>query len=353
MLFSFIKSNFSYRRGISCNATGSNPFEVRRVKDGFTYDRETWPLELVNKLNQMYGPALSRCTDAQQVEIIVNGFLDGENYAQRSDGRYWKELTETDENSNSSLQDNDPRNRQIDYASVFQRYSTSNSQGQNIQPNTLVVAGDFTVFEPPTDSEKWITIESESYIPSREEFIVQAFKVDFPHLTSVDTLEKIGNLSSRSPALSEWLARNQALYAIDAEVPLWASNFIPATQLKSIQSSLKAKGTILKECALERERLANQYQEALRAVNERQKIDLGRLQNKNYVMAFSADSSTMPLSVQLAIENFTPTSNTEGPQKRAYAKELLTQWRQHLLYKVHSSGGQFDVQNYIDEMALK
>lgn len=206
-------------------------------------------------------------------------------------------------------------------------------------------------FEPPTNSDGWFTIGSESYQPDKETFIVERFQKDFPHLSKIDSMEGIGALASRSPKLSQWLNKANLDYSLEAEVPLWAKDIIEPKKLKDIQINITQLNTIERKRSERLNKAASNYKAECEKINKEQDNEASKVSNQNIILAFTANSTTLPLTIQLAIENYTP-ADSEAPTKKTYARELLLQWRKQLLTRVIKDSN-FNVKDFIDQNSLK
>lgn len=50
-----------------------------------------------------------------------------------------------------------------------------------------------------------------------------------------------------------------------------------------------------------------------------------------YARVISMNTTELPLTLQLAIENFTPANDVNSPNKKAYARELLIRYKLELI----------------------
>lgn len=183
-------------------------------------------------------------------------------------------------------------------------------------PKAIIEIDDgVTFYEPPTDKEKWFTIGSESYIPDRQEYIMEAFKKEFKHLKGVKSVEDVGALASRSPRLAEWLNKKQLEYSLEAEVPLWAKEIIPSQSFKDLQKSTSENNILERSRSEELTAAAREYKNKIKTINNKFDEKISKIKDRDMVLALTANSTTLPLTIQLAIESYSPSDSDAPTQK--------------------------------------
>lgn len=207
------------------------------------------------------------------------------------------------------------------------------------------------IYEPSEDSRGWFTIGSESYQPDKEDFIVTKFKEDFKNIKGVESVEKIGKLASRSPSLNEWLIKTNLGYSLEANIPLWAKDIIPPATLKTLEGTIQETNKVEVERSDALNSAAIEYKAKIAKINTQCDNKQDKIKEIDLSLAFICNSTTLPLSIQLAIENYSP-ADADAPTKKTYARELLLQWRQQLTLRKLADPS-FSVSDFIKGQALK
>jgi hypothetical protein len=210
---------------------------------------------------------------------------------------------------------------------------------------------DVIIYNPSQNSDAWLTIGSESYTPDKQDFVVEKFKKDFQNIKGIDDIQQIGALASRSPKLSEWLNKTNLEYSLNAEVPLWAQDLIEPKTLKNLTKNIAESNKIEADRSQELNKLASKYKDEVSKINKAYDDKKDKVTNHDLLLAFTCNATTLPLSIQQAIENYSP-ADSNAPNKKTYARELLLQWRQQLLMRKLRDPN-FKVSEFINSQALK
>lgn len=195
---------------------------------------------------------------------------------------------------------------------------------------------DIIKFVDPNDPEKWVTIRSESVEFDRAEFIVDKFKETYPDITlptDVDeAYELIGKLASRSSLIAEWLSNTSVLYSEEAQTPAYLLPFIKPNEFKKVQSDVTNYNKIARRESDESVKAALEYRDKMRLIRDKYDKERKKIREvSNFVKVLTIPSTKLPLTVQLAIENFTPQDVEDSASKRQYARELLTDYKIFIL----------------------
>lgn len=182
------------------------------------------------------------------------------------------------------------------------------------------------------DKDSWKVVQSEDYRPDRSEFLLKKFKEDFPHQSqAVTSFEMISSLASRSKRVNEWLIGAQSEYVLQVSTPQYLKDIVSPTDFK------KASETITKL----NHNATNKSNEELKAV-QNYKLEMQRIEEKyeklnqpllkdKVVKILTINSTLLPISLQLMIENYVPAVTSASPDKKTYAREVLTQFKITLL----------------------
>lgn len=198
---------------------------------------------------------------------------------------------------------------------------------------------DIIDFVKPDDPEKWVTISSESIEFDRAEFIVDKFKEAFPDIPLPkdvdDAYELIGKLASRSSLISEWLANTSVLFAEEAQTPAYLLPFIKPEEFKKVQADVTSYNKVARRESDEAIKASLEYREKMRVIRDKYDRERKKIRSvSNFVKVLTIPSTKLPLTIQLAIENFTPQDVEDAASKRQYARELLTDYKIFILEAV-------------------
>jgi hypothetical protein len=195
---------------------------------------------------------------------------------------------------------------------------------------------DIITFVDPNNSDDWVTIRDESQLPDRKGFIVEKFKDAFPDTKLDQDIDKaydqIGRLASRSYVINKWLITANLDYSLDAQTPSYLLPYIKPDQFKVLQSNITRLGKLAADESDEINRAAIEYKKKLDSIRDKYSKERDKLEGSNsFLKVLTVPSTYLPLTLQLAIENFTPQNTQNAPTKRAYARELLTDYKIYLL----------------------
>jgi len=174
--------------------------------------------------------------------------------------------------------------------------------------------------------DNWLIVKDEKYRPDRGVFVLEKFKDDFPEII-VDSIDRVYSLCSRSSALNEWLAKVNLSYALIQNEPTFYRDKIEASRYNLVNEELLKNNSILSNKAKEELELAADY----RSKMDKIKLKYSKIEYKSKeARVISMNTTELPLTLQLAIENYTPASD-DSPNRRSYARELLINYKLSLL----------------------
>lgn len=229
----------------------------------------------------------------------------------------------------------------------------------------MASVGNFPALTIPavnTNPNDWLVVKSDSYRPNKNKYVVDAFRKDWPNIfKDFDTVtqkdeqlsfDKISAIASRSKAINEWLSLTTTAYANEATIPNY---YIEA---KVIDSKVynKAAENILKLSkmaaakTIELDEAAKEYKEKIKKINSRYKKDEDAIKEDKIVKVLTLPSNLLPITVQLAIENYVPAQGTNVPDKHTFAREMLANYKIQLL-KYIKDNPSIDVDLLIDSHA--
>jgi hypothetical protein len=202
----------------------------------------------------------------------------------------------------------------------------------------------------PIKYDDWLVVKNEKYRPDRNVFIYEAFKKAFPQIKVADA-SMVYKLASRSVKLNEWVAKVNVEYALIQNEPTFYRDYVSPKDYEIVMRDLITSSERNKKRAAEELLAAQQYKAQLEDIDKRYS---GFEYNSKYSRIINLSSNRLPLSYQLAIENYVPT--VSGSQievhKKAYAREVLVSYKIQLI-KILKSKPDVDIDKVINDLQEK
>lgn len=214
----------------------------------------------------------------------------------------------------------------------------------------ILPGGVLTIEAPKLNPNDWLIKNEEALRPDKGEFVFQAFKKRFPNI-KVKNSDQMYKLCSRSALLSQWLANVNLDYIDEVKIPAYALNLLDKNKVESCYKVIKE---INSKEALKAK--------AIKTLSDKFKIDLEEINKNeiykttdnltNEVKIIMLNTNDLPLTLQLAIENFTPKSKDSFPDNKAYAREMLFQYKKRLFSLINEKP-EINIQDIIDQLKEK
>lgn len=208
--------------------------------------------------------------------------------------------------------------------------------------------GTYYVNEPPTDVESWLTIKEEKYRPDKSKFVYEKFRQDYPNIKIKDS-DQVYALASRSAKLNSWLANVNLEYALQENAPTFYRDHVSAEQFIEADKEVKKINVLNSEKAKEQSLAAQSYKDELERIEKKY---CEKIKTSNTIAKILALNTTaLPLSIQLAIDNYTP-AQSSSPNQRTYSRECLINYKITLL-KVVNNNPEVDIDKLITDNQVK
>lgn len=208
-----------------------------------------------------------------------------------------------------------------------------------------------------TDPDDWKTIEMENYKPDRDQHILDKFIEDHPDiaLPKGDDDSKVSliyALCSRSSALAEWLQNANASYALEATLPRYIEGIVSPKVFTEAEKALTKISNLQKARSVAESAANAKYKTDMAIAKKTFDDNSAKLKTNNVIKILNVKSTDLPITLQLAIENFVPASDANSPDKKTYAREVLLNYRL-ALFKFISENPSADIDLVISSMRLK
>lgn len=203
----------------------------------------------------------------------------------------------------------------------------------------------------PKDKDSWKIIQSENYAPDRDEFILEKFKKDFKDIVVKD-VQRVYALCSRSSALSDWLSRSNLDYSLNASVPKWLKAEINPEDFKKAQESIQKVSISARKRSSAELIASERFKKEMKIAKDVFEKETKEYMNTNLVKILNLKSTDLPITLQSAIEDYTPGEAADSPDKKVYAREVLVRFKISLLRYIKENPGE-DIQSKIEEYRLK
>jgi len=140
---------------------------------------------------------------------------------------------------------------------------------------------------------------------------------------------------------------------MDAQTPSYLLPYIPPKEFVKTQKSVLALNKISGAESNEINNASIEYQNKLKSIRAKFDSQRSKLKMDNKILkVLTVPSTSLPLSIQLVIENYTPQDTKHAPSKRAFARELLTDYKIFLLQKLKSNP-KIDLDKFIEDNMTK
>lgn len=189
---------------------------------------------------------------------------------------------------------------------------------------------EIVVNKPDLDPDGWTVVKQESLSYDKGSMILSKFNEEFPNL-AIDSYELLCKICSRSRSLNEWLITKNLEFSEYSQLPLFLVDKITPASYKTLQVDIvKLNGTVA-AFAKKRELLAREYEANLVKLEAEELKEVVKLKGNNKILKVLALNSTyLPITIQLAIENYIPTDSL-ADSRRTYGRECLIQYKSALI----------------------
>lgn len=202
----------------------------------------------------------------------------------------------------------------------------------------------YIVDDPDKDPNNWLIIKEESYRPDKPKFIEQKFRKDYPNI-KIKNADQVYSLASRSAILNEWLAKVNAEYAVIEGAPTYFRDFVEPKDFDNASKEVLKLSTANAAKAKAQAEAASEYKDKLIQINKEFESKLST--SNNLAKIISLNTTCLPLSIQLAIDNYTPASSS-SPNQKAYSRECLINYKIKLIEAL-SKDKKLDIDKLITE----
>lgn len=204
----------------------------------------------------------------------------------------------------------------------------------------------------PDKIDDWIIIKDEKYRPDKDKFILDQFKKDYPHVPVINC-QQVYNLGSRSSVIAEWLGRNNVQYSLIQETPTYFRDLVGAESFKNLSNKIQKINKIQLEKAREEEAASIEYKNKIKEINLKYSSLINKEKEYNKELkVLTLNSTALPLTIQLAIENYVPGDDATSPDKKSFAREMLIRYKQSLINLIKQNPS-INIDEVIDEFAVK
>lgn len=212
--------------------------------------------------------------------------------------------------------------------------------------------GEININGVPDKVDDWIIIKDEKYRPDKDKFILDQFRKDYPHVPVKDC-QQVYNLGSRSSVIAEWLGRNNIQYSLIQETPTYFRDLVGPDSFRSLSNKIQKINKIQVNKAKEEEAAAFEYKNKIKEINKKYNILIEKEKEFNKELkVLTLSTNSLPLTIQLAIDNYVPGDDPTSPDKKSFAREMLIRFKQSLI-KIIKDNPSVNIDEIIDEFSVK
>lgn len=202
----------------------------------------------------------------------------------------------------------------------------------------------------------WYVVTDENYRPDKDHFVVEKFVETFPDivLPEKEKHERIYALCSRSRGLANWLKNVNLEYSLKETTPTFYRDIIDPNRFKEVAKSATKARILNQEKAKEELALVKKYNQDIDEINSRYDEKLKLISKDPFFKILNMDSGYIPVSLQNAIEDYTPASL--AVDKKTYAREMLIRYKIALINFVkecEKNKKEYDIDEVINNLLLK
>lgn len=205
------------------------------------------------------------------------------------------------------------------------------------------------------DPNSWKTVQQENYRPDRDDFILKSFKEKFPrHANAVNSIETVNNLASRSKLINNWLVSAGTEYVLEVQAPQYLKEIVEPSEYKEASEVLAELNKLSTKRSLEEQLVAKEYKDKLCKIADKYDKLTESTKKDNIVRILSLNSTSLPITLQLMIENYSPSVTSSSPDKKTYAREVLTNFKISLLkYFTRKENKDVNITEFLTEISEK
>lgn len=202
----------------------------------------------------------------------------------------------------------------------------------------------------PADKEKWKTLQAQSFVPDKDKFILEAYNKAFPN-NKLDDVTILYSLASRSSIVGEWLAKQQVKFIDELKTPKYLEGVVDKDTVSKSEKDIVAYNQTLSDESKEIEKAARNFDAKVAEIRKKYKDSRDKLTENPVMKVLTLRQNYLPLSLLIAIENYSP-KDADAPSQKAYAKELLVNYQRALL-SLMKEDKEIDISKVIEDLRVK
>lgn len=204
---------------------------------------------------------------------------------------------------------------------------------------------------PQSDEKSWFITNSQSISVPKDVFMLDAFKRDFPQFDIKD-FKTFTSILSRSVALQDWYSIQSGNFIRTIELPSFLSEVLTPMKYNSIKGSLSSYNKVLSTEGKAIKELSDKYDSDIKKIKENTSKSILSIISDPVVRVLIMNSSEMPISLQIKIEDYTPKTEDITQSRDRYAQELLHNYQRSLI-KLISEKPDVNIDSVINGLKVK
>lgn len=150
---------------------------------------------------------------------------------------------------------------------------------------------------------------------SRDDYILESFKRDFPTYTNI-TLEEVREFISRSEPVKRWFIGIMETFRITYEMPEVAREILPQTEFMKIKGSLQSYTDSLRDEGEEIQKISRKFSSEIDKVRSHHEKLRTKLKESKLLEILTLTSDKLPMSDQFKIIQY-----DENDDSKAYVHD--------------------------------
>lgn len=181
------------------------------------------------------------------------------------------------------------------------------------------------------DGNTWYAKADDDYRPDRAAFVEEKFEAAYGTALSFN---EIGELVSRSKGLRTWYAGIIASFILEVEVPQYYKEKISPTEYKTLMVDVASLNKINATESAELSAASAEYKAKTANIVNKRTAEKQKLTKNSLVRILTLTSEELPLKLQLVLNRYTPSSESDVRTKSLLSREMLIRYKLSLLEEV-------------------
>lgn len=187
------------------------------------------------------------------------------------------------------------------------------------------------VQKPQKNSDQWVCVQSESVEVDRQGFMLDQWVKTYDKRFPVKDFDQLVRICGSNRAFTEWYALTSALYSETTQVPLFLKGMIDPNEYKDKSRLISEINRVNSAGSARLQAFARKVELERKVIEKEIEEDIKKLLAKDKIVrVLTLNSTYLPMSITLLIDNFSPKENPDV-MKDLFAREMLISYKKSLV----------------------